>query len=311
MYLVVVHHSISHSHFATSLPLLPIFLLSVPAVDGFLSISGWFGVKFSWRKCGVLSGQILYYAILGSAFSLVAARMGWIERPIFAVGNAWYGVAYLALMMVSPILNAGMDALLTTGRARASVVVVCVLFVVDYLSRAFGLGFSVNGFGSHTFATFLVVYCLSYLARRVYLPRYEKQVLLGGAVALVFYVALFAGFGYAARQPVSCVDVVSRLGFYNCPLVMAIAFSAVLLFSKLKVGNGVARVASFIAPSMFAVYLIHDASPIGKMLLLRPIQSMDGSGALLLYSGCLFVACVAIDLTVRRLPLLIFNRLRN
>ena len=101
MYLIVLHHTICHTALADSVFLFPVFLLTVPAVDGFLCISGWFGMNFSWRKCGVIAGQIVYYAALSSAFSVFAAKLGWIQRPIFAVGNAWYGVAYLALMSLA------------------------------------------------------------------------------------------------------------------------------------------------------------------------------------------------------------------
>lgn len=306
MYLIVLHHTICHTALADSALLLPLFLLTVPAVDGFLVISGWFGMRFSWRKCGVIAGQIAYYAALSSAFSVLAAKMGWISHPILAVGNAWYGVAYLALLLVVPILNAGIEALVVSGRWRVALGALVALLVGDYLSRAIGLGFSVSGFGSHTFATFLLVYCIVRMVRSagIGMRRFEGLCVL----AFVVFEAIFV-MKRMAGADVDCVAVLGEWGFYNCPLVVAAAIGAVAFASRMRIPEWLARIAAFLSPSMFAVYLIHDASPVGKQLLLRePIAHLNACLVSISWSLVVFVICVVIDLIFRRWPMRMFCR---
>lgn len=307
MYLIVVHHTICHTSHANDIALFPAFLLTVPAVDGFLSISGLFGIKFSWRKCGVIAGQILFYAAVSSGFSIVAASFGWIEKPIIAVGNAWYGVAYLALMMVCPILNAGIQTLVDAGRARWMTLVLAVLLFGDFLSRAVGLGFSVAGFGSHTFATFFLVYCLMRLCVLSGMI-WSRRFMYSGVIAALIYGCAFLSVRLLGHQT-NCVDVLGKWGFYNSPLVVMIAMAVVAFFSRIKVPRILSGLATFIGPSMFAVYLIHDASPLGKLLV--GFAGRFGTCGALGWSVVVFVTCVLLDLIMRRLPLNLLWKMRR
>lgn len=230
----------------------------------------------------MIAGQIVYYAALSSAFSILAAKLGWISKPIFAVGNAWYGVTYLALMLVVPILNAGIEALVTSGRWRMALDALVILLCGDYLSRAVGLGFSVNGFGSHTFATFLLVYCIVRIVRTagIGMRRFEGLCML----VFVAFEAIFVLFRMVGPN-VNCVAALGKWGFYNCPLVVAAAIGVVAVASRMRVPEWLARTAAFLGPSMFAVYLIHDASPVGKqLLLLGPMAHWNAGTAFALWS---------------------------
>ena len=257
----------------------------------------------------MVAGQIVYYAVLSSVFSVLAAKLGWIHRPIFAVGNAWYGVAYLALMLVVPILNAGVEALVTSGRWRIALGALVILLCGDYLSRAVGLGFSVNGFGSHTFATFLLVYCIVRMVRAVGIGmrRFEGLCLL----SFVAFEAIFV-MQRMTGSNVDCVAVLGKWGFYNCPLVVLVAIGAVALASRMRIPDWMAKTAAFLCPSMFAVYLIHDASPTGKrLLLLEPVAHWNAALISVCWSFAVFVICVAIDLILRRFPMWMFRMRRS
>lgn len=307
MYLVVVHHVIVHTPLATNASLFPLFLLTIPAVDGFVAISGWFGVRFSWRKCGVIAGQIVYYAALSSIFSVFAVRMGWMEHPVVAVGNAWYGVAYLALLLVSPLLNAGLEAVAASGTWSRTLGLLAVLSVVDFVSRGAGLGFTVSGFGSHTFATFFFVYCGMWLLRRQVCVCHRRMVVTAGAVMFALSCAGFIGVRLLGGE-MHCLKVVERFGLYNSPFVMSAAFSAMTVFAGFKVPTKLVAVLTWIAPSLFAVYLLSDVSPVGRMfLVLRPVDGMTAAGAMT-WSVVVFGAGIALDMLVRRLPLLTLRR---
>lgn len=297
MWLIVLHHSICHTKFGSDMRWLPVFLLTIPAVDGFLSISGWYGVRLKWGKVVDLAGQIAFYAVLFSGLSIILARMGIVEHPVVAVGNAWYGIAYLALLVLSPLLNAGLESLISGGMAKGFMGAFAVLFIVDWASRAVGLGFHVNGFGSHTCMTFIFVYCMVYLHRRVYGALSLRSAGCVGAVAFLLYLVAFFARAYCIGGGASVLQVVEKWGFYNCPLVIACAYSAFSIFLHLKVPAVLCRILTFLSPSIFAVYLIHDASPVMKQLwVYKPVYAFGP----ILGSICVFAFCLVIDIVVRR-----------
>jgi len=57
---------------------------------------------------------------------------------------------------------------------------------------------------------------------------------------------------------------------------------------------------------MFPIYLIHDASPVGKALLVT--APIDKEGHTVLWSIVIFMVALLIDLIVRRFPLWIMKR---
>ena len=216
-------------------------------------------------------------------------------------------MAYLALLLVVPILNAGIEALVVSGRWRLALGALVALLVGDYLSRAIGLGFSVSGFGSHTFATFLLVYCVVRMVRcaGIGMRRFEGLCVL----AFVAFEAIFV-MKRMAGADVDCVAVLGEWGVYNCPLVVAAAIGAVAFASRMQIPEWLARIAAFLGPSMFAVYLIHDASPVGKQLLLGgPMAHWNACFVFTLWSVCIFAIGILIDLFMRRAPLYIIKRL--
>lgn len=215
---------------------------------------------------------------------------------MISTGNAWYVVAYIALVLMSPIINDGLASLRGRNALRLALQVSLALLTMDYLSRWFGLGFSVNGFGSHTFATFLLVYIVTWALRR------SDATPMVGLGSLILYIVVFSVVRYL-KPGASCVDVVKVSGFYNCPLVVASGFALVALFSRIQVGAGVARFLRFISPSMLAVYLIHDASPIGKRLLITGPGDHLNAVAAIPWSIAVYFSAVLLDLIVRRFPL--------
>lgn len=276
MFMVVLHHAICHTPAARDIGFLPIWLLTIPMIDVFLAISGWFGISFSWRKVVVISGQILFYGLISSIVSIYLKKIGIIDRVVISVGQAWYGVAYIALLFISPIINEGTSRCKVVCRGHVLFLLIALLSG-DWISRAAHLGFTVNGFGSHTFATFVLVYCIVRLANENVLLR--KGRLLGQFLLLITIVLVYESiFVIKARcgSYDSILAVVGEWGFYNCPLVVGIAVLTFLLFYQLRMPLFLIRLIRLISPSMFAVYCITEASPMGKCFILRPFVDKHG-----------------------------------
>lgn len=137
-------------------------------VDGFVFISGWYGIKFDWRKVA----RVYALALLYSAFYIfILTGSGDATDVVKAAGWYWFINAYVMLMCIAPIVNEGLE-MLRGECARRVLPVVLPLFVAvfgwSFLSVVPGVGAwvpYVAGFGSHTFLTLLGVYVVARLLR--------------------------------------------------------------------------------------------------------------------------------------------------
>lgn len=89
MFLIVLHHSAFHGYWAadTSMWSLPVLftLMIFWHVDGFLAISGWYGVKFSVKRFMRIFGVVAFYSVM--RFVIVFFFMEIIGR--FVQSDGW------------------------------------------------------------------------------------------------------------------------------------------------------------------------------------------------------------------------------
>ena len=263
MFGIVLHHCCVHGPFAREPAVAALFALTMPGVDGFVAISGWFGVRFCWRKWFRLLALVVGYACAVYAFRWVAHTYGFVaEQPSFVLGGMWFASAYLALMLFSSLINAGVEALAQNQRhlLMAWGLFALAMFLSWLPGGCRGL-FSVSGWGSHTFSTLLFVYVTARVAR---LLRWDERFgRWAGLVCLVLSVGFAVGVALSAviewpRGGFSTCMRVVRVG-YHAPFVWVIALAALLFFLRLRVWNWLGRVACFLGPSMFGIYLLHES----------------------------------------------------
>ena len=82
-------------------------------LTAFVFISGWYGIKFSWRKVISLIGIGWYCRYVGC---IVYALLAGMDLPslnpihaLLATKVYWFLWAYVALMMLAPLLNAAVE----------------------------------------------------------------------------------------------------------------------------------------------------------------------------------------------------------
>lgn len=98
----------------------------------FVSISGWFGIRFSWRKIVNFASFILFYSVLFWSLRHFVLIPG-AENPVpFEIRSGWFGGPYLALLAIAPILTAGMDRLVADSK-RNLIGIWCVYFALMVL----------------------------------------------------------------------------------------------------------------------------------------------------------------------------------
>ena len=209
-------------------------------VDSFVFISGYYGIKFSWFKVIRLVAVGLYCATIVAVLSGCGVH-GII--PILARNDCyWFLWTYIACMMCSPIVNAGVDMLVRSCGLRGVVPCVALVFgwsyltIVPHVKEYIPI---VNGFGSIGLVSMLG----TYIAARVYRLAIEKRI---------------------DKPPILCAISAACLpliviGFYhhNSPFTIAFVACVFSLVKRGRVPSAGMRLFSFIVPSLFSVYLLH------------------------------------------------------
>lgn len=222
------------------------------SVDGFVFISGWYGVRLKFWKLARLYSLAFFYwgasTVLIHCFDIVPPSAG------CGVNSYWFLNAYAALMLLAPMINKSMQN--KEDVLHVAIPIFVFVFIWGWIYEK-GLIFGlivphVHGHESHSWVTLVGVYVVG-RASRIYGvdKRLSKKFCFFGVLLL----SAMAGFHYGI------------LGGYNSVLVLAMAVCLFCFFKNLRVDNSkVMEVCRFLSPSLFAIYLIHQSS-IGKALI--------------------------------------------
>ena len=318
MFLIVAWHSTvhgiySHGQFAYELAdwtLLP-FLLTCWHVDGFVAISGWYGIRFKPSKFLRLLCLIVFYSLVNYFVAKI-----WYGEISFVVDGGWFGGSYLMLMLLAPILNRAVTGGCGTG-------IILMLFGVTLQWSPYTRDFTgVNGYGAGAYSLFMMM-CIYLVARWAREAKIHCGLKRLACMAIIFIAGMvFCGGSFVAHKLmahsfVSFLDW-QHFSYYNAPYVLLFAVAVVVSVGtgRIKFPFWIGRVCAWLGPSMFAVYLMHDVSVYGYDFYL-PLQKVlykfyhfPSFVVLFLSTVFTFVCCVGIDL-IRRLLLYPFRRLMD
>lgn len=227
-----------------------IFNSSLWCVDGFVFISGWYGIRFAPSKIFRLWGTGLSCAAIGvCATCLVDADFCFFWPRFWNVFcSYWFLHAYVVLLLVSPLINQVFESKRT--RESDLVAVSCALpilflcFCWSYLNkvplvRDVPIPYPV-GLGTYIWLTLAAVYIFARLVRRFSL----LDVLGSKRIFWAFVVALpLAACGF---------------GEYDSPVAPIIALAVFASIKKIRLGPLVSRAVGVVSVSAFSVYLIQD-----------------------------------------------------
>ncbi|MGX8697306.1 MAG: acyltransferase family protein [Prevotella sp.] len=228
---------------------------SIVGVDVFVMLSGWYGIRPRLVRFSELLFQLLFFGLL--CLGIEYAVSGQMPSRAFLTvllldpGAYWFVKVYIALYLLSPVLNIFAD---TASRRQFKTVLLSVFafqFIFGWLFEAttwIGAGYSLSWF-----------ICLYLLARymRLHQPwftQFRRSTDLGIylGVATFLTVAVFILRHY---------NVGGILYFYNCPIVVVGAMYLLLFFSKLSMHS---RMVNQVAISALAIYLTHSNSYLAK-----------------------------------------------
>lgn len=258
-------------------------------IPGFLLISGYFGITFSFRKV---------FKLVALAYSCywLTMPLRWGQDSVVSLllpHGGWFLPFYLVLMLMSPLFN----AMIKNG-GYALVIVVLLLFVgwVPALSNNPHVSMmKIPGMQGNGMLLMLATYCIGHAVRDYQLAQKGNLAQWGAAFAL----------GVVLMSMPSLSWVMSN--DYCSPFVIGVAVLGFVFCLHLPKDIGYfGKVITFIAPSMFSVYLIHECCL--KRYQYGIFCGADGEGVVV-RSLLIFFGCIGIDMVRRGLVHLIYNRL--
>lgn len=242
--------------------------LTHPSVDGFTSISGWFGVRCTLKKLFRLACLILFcgtahwlvYQIgRGICGSYFAARFGIELRSIpfrYECFRYWYLGAYVKLMLLTVILNPAFG-FLARMRKRWTALTLMLVVAGSYLSILW------IPWQSHSPRTVIFIYVVVRLAMMLGLEqamrgntlfRRSSFGFLAVLLSIIVIDALCRKYGVVEWEKLGIVSA-----NYRHPLTVLTGIFLVACFSVLELPyeSRFVRLCCRIAPSMISVYMLH------------------------------------------------------
>lgn len=216
----------------------------IGGVNAFVLISGWFGMRGDLKKIGDLMFMLLFCTV---PLLLVALWLKWI--PLSALASAdgvyeyvfggagyWFVVDYIGLLIISPVLNYGIERLDKRQFRRILLAGYALILLYDFVLREPVLGseggYSVLWFG---FLYLLARYMRSYGMGRIMRFRWPILIMAVALQSLLF----FGGF----------------IGLrYTNPLILLEAVCLIFIFRN---WNFHSKAINTVAAGVLMAYLLH------------------------------------------------------
>lgn len=249
MTMIVCGHFFYHG-FAHTLKLTETYRALAPlhicGVNLFFLISGWFGIRFTLRSLVRLVGITFFFSALNvGLLALWGGEVGGkalYDLFLFPVsrGGYWFIMVYCALMILSPLLNAGMAAM---GRTTFNSFLLLFTLLTLYSCGIGGNYVNVNGYTIMQ-AVWLYLAAAWFRRETTVTDRVPAWCLTAGFILFSAATSL----AFAMSKDYSWIN-------YNAPLVAGASLCLFLRFTRLRLRN---RAVNMIAPAAFGCYLLQD-----------------------------------------------------
>ena len=267
--------------------------LCLVAVNVYVLISGWFGIRPKMKSFVRLMLQVAMYSIIiTGAFLLLGKttfKIGYVTDMLIIGKQYWFVVSYLLLYLVSPILNTFVEH--SSKREFQWMLLVFFGFQFVY-SWIFGLeefagGYSALSFmGLYLLARYVKIYendnerlktkdenqdshpdgiasrftlhssrfTLHSSRSTLHASRFSFSKLLALYLFIAAITALFVFLAYGWKGDTFGDACAGIFAHYNSPFIVVSSLLVLLMFSKLQFQS---KVINYLSSSAFAVYLIH------------------------------------------------------
>lgn len=277
---------------------------TIIGVNCFTMISGYFGIRLRLGNCMSFLFQCIFYsfgiktiyfAIFPDKFSIT----GWIDSMmVLTHTDLWYIPAYFGLMIISPVLNTGLDAL-----SKKKFGIILFMFGVFNI----WCGWVWNGSFNPTGYTIIQLILIYMIGRYIKLFNFHASGHKHATIkqAVIYVTSVIIVFTSSLLLPAN------KAFAYNSPFVIMATTSFFLIFRNLNIKS---QTVNYIAQSAFAVYLLHKDPVIWINAIKPSVQWLWNHSSIEMFSlyatamiAAIYLVAMAID-SVRRL---MFNTLAN
>ncbi len=313
MFLIIVHHCIVHGLglkgisnlyeqevLLQSSQMLSAILansLCICAVNCFILISGYFGIKVSKTKFKTLIYIVIFYTVcLAVVPALLDHNIRLALRYTLFISHSpyWFIVDYIFLLFFAPLINNFFE-----NCPRRSV----LFFISGLLIISCYFGFCWSNIANQNGYTILQFITMYSIGRWLF----KNKIRLSSKKAFILYFlpSISCGLIMYGLYYLGYSNLAWRMTFYNNPLLILSALGLFLLFNNIKLES---RTINMLAKSSLAIYLVQSSPYISKHLY-SIVEYFNSSTPHYIYitvislSLCLVILSIGID----RMRMVIFK----
>ena len=281
--------------FNTSLIRITIESIAICAVNVFVFISGWYGIKPKLKSIANLSFQILYFTFGIYVFCLIFGyaelKFGGILSIFCLTQNGWFIRAYIGLLILVPILNLYID---NAPQKQFKFLLITFFIFQTIYGWWFGVAaFFVNGYSTLSFVGIYMLARYLNIYHKYNTIQYNTIQYIACVLTLTIIVALLIHYGQNSY--------ITILYAYNNPIIILMAISLFMIFKYFKINS---PIVNNIAQSSFAIYLLHTNQNIMQKFFVAPLQNIftqhDGFACFIYIS--LIIICFIISALILDIP---------
>ncbi|MGM9693418.1 MAG: acyltransferase family protein, partial [Alloprevotella sp.] len=261
--------------------------LALPAVNLFVLISGWFGIRPSWRGALNLLFTVFFFSALAGIVLTACGETFAVAdflKSLYPCGGLWFIQSYLLLFVLSPVLNAFIASADRQTLKRLLLAFFALAFLLGWMRNIpdFNNGYSVVWFMAlYLFARYM----------RLHRPAFTR--LPRRACLSAFFVFTLFNCGlYCLTKLPDTAGAMKALGIqtlaYESPFTFLAAVSLFLFFEKCHFTS---RLVNVLAASSLSIYVIHKnplVFPYFKDVCVQIFGDFDGIAVLAVMACFLF-----------------------
>jgi surface polysaccharide O-acyltransferase-like enzyme len=313
MLMIVLHHFITHGlqiagydMYDTAPTNAGILANSffIIGVNVFILISGYFGIKQSWKGFWRLFAFCFFYQFLFTFLLSEYSFLSVLKRclRLFSHSQYWFIQDYFLLWLIAPILNFTIDKLKNNKKKFVFLLLTASVFAF-YFEWFYNAKYSGGGYNLWNFMF------LYFIGRFIALHTKEIRTLKPKSICLSIY--LFMSVLTALlliQKEIGTIWLHNKMFNYNSPLVIISAIAFFLFFRNLNIKS---KAVNWLASSALAVYLITESIFVGGKYLYPFVQKLgeniENGWLLAFYLFLLAVGVVIGCLLIDKVRMLINN----
>lgn len=247
---------------------------SVCAVNVFVMISGWFGIRATIKGFANFMWQVFYFVGLAYLIFYVVNDTPITFKNALSLfglynGGGWFVASYIGLYIISPVLNSFLSPPHYLTHKKSAFYILVAFFAFELLwGNTLSAGFVLSGYSTFSF---IGIYLLAGLLKRINLK-------VSSLMAFLVFIGctLLNSVLYIIATRLNLVAITPILFNYINPLVIASSASLLLAFAKMPdiKSNFMRKVILWVGSSCFAAYLLHVGTPASFSAYLEAVQQI-------------------------------------